>query len=96
MPHEAEPRSAADVQAQLEASLAALQTDTIDLYQYHSWGDEQFFDDDVLAVLLKAKDRGKLRHIGNSVRKKEYLKQIEASVDRSIETIQVVYNRLTR
>lgn len=96
MPHEAEPRSAADVQAQLEASLAALQTDTIDLYQYHSWGDEQFFDDDVLAVLLKAKDQGKIRHVGNSVRKTDYLKQIEASADRSIETIQVVYNRLTR
>jgi len=91
-----EPRSAGDVQAQLEASLAALQTDTIDLYQYHSWGDEQFFDEDVLALLLKLKDQGKIRHIGNSVRKKDYLKQIEASTDRSIEAIQMVYNRLTR
>jgi aryl-alcohol dehydrogenase-like predicted oxidoreductase len=91
-----EPRSADDVQHQLEASLTALQTDTIDLYQYHSWGDEQFFDDDVLALLLKLKDQGKIRHIGNSVRKKDYLKQIAASADRSIEAIQLVYNRLTR
>jgi len=91
-----EPRSADDVQAQLEASLAALQTDRIDLYQYHSWGDDQFFDDDVLAVLHKLRDQGKVRHIGNSVRKKDYLRQIEASADRSIEAIQIVYNRLTR
>jgi len=91
-----EPRSAADIRAQLDASLKALQTETIDLYQYHSWGDDQFRDDEVLAVLLKAKDQGKVRHIGNSVRKKDYLKQIEASSDRSIETVQVVYNRLSR
>lgn len=91
-----EPRSADDVQQQLEASLAALQTDRIDLYQYHSWGDKQFFDDDVLAVLHKLRDQGKVRHIGNSVRKKDYLRQLEASADRSIETIQLVYNRLTR
>lgn len=91
-----EPRSAAEVQAQIDASLAALQTDTIDLYQYHSWGDAQFFDDDVLALLLKLKDKGRIRHIGNSVRKKDYLSQIEVSVQRSVETIQVVYNRLTR
>ena len=91
-----EPRSADDVRAQVEASLAALQTDTIDLYQYHSWGDDQFFDDDVLALLHKLKDQGKVRHLGNSVRKKDYLKQIEASAERSIQAIQIVYNRLAR
>src|ERR1041384_6406519 len=51
----AEPRSPADIQAQLEGSLKALQTDTIDIYQYHSWGEGQFFDEDVQAVLEKAK-----------------------------------------
>lgn len=91
-----EPRSAGDVQAQLEASLAALRTDVIDLYQYHSWGDDQFLDDDVLAVLHKLKDQGKVRHIGNSVRKKDYLQQIAASGSRSIEAVQIVYNRLAR
>ncbi|MFN3167173.1 MAG: aldo/keto reductase [Phycisphaeraceae bacterium] len=91
-----EPRSAEDVQKQLEDSLAALQTDRIDLYQYHSWGDDAFFDDAVLALLHKCKDQGKVRHLGNSVRKKDYLQQVEASKERGIEAIQLIYNRLTR
>src|ERR1700761_8701614 len=44
-----EPRSPAEVRKQLEDSLKALRTDFIDLYQYHSWGDDQFFNDDVNA-----------------------------------------------
>jgi aryl-alcohol dehydrogenase-like predicted oxidoreductase len=91
-----EPRSVEDVQKQLEDSLTALQTDHVDLYQYHSWGDDEFFDDDVLALLHKCKDQGKVRHLGNSVRKKDYLEQIEASKERGIESIQLIYNRLTR
>lgn len=91
-----EPRSSADVLQQFEDSLSALKTDYIDVYQYHSWSDEQFFDDDVLAVLHKLKDQGKVRHVGNSVRKKDYVEQVRASQSRSIETIQVIYNRLTR
>ncbi|PSP25382.1 aldo/keto reductase [Halobacteriales archaeon QH_10_65_19] len=59
-----EPRRPEEVQQQLEDSLNALQTEVIDLYQYHSWGSSQFFDDDVLAVLDKARDAGKIRHIG--------------------------------
>jgi aryl-alcohol dehydrogenase-like predicted oxidoreductase len=92
-----EPRRPEEVQQQLEDSLNALQTEVIDLYQYHSWGSSQFFDDDVLAVLDKARDAGKIRHIGNSVRNKDdQFEQIEASSDRGIEAIQLVYNRLNR
>src|SRR3954454_9623536 len=40
----AEPRSPKDVRQQLEDSLKALRTNHIDLYQYHSWGDDQFLD----------------------------------------------------
>ncbi|MGF1632725.1 MAG: aldo/keto reductase [Phycisphaerae bacterium] len=92
-----EPRSPSDARHQTEASLAALRTDYIDVQQYHSWGEEQFFDDDVLAELNKLKDEGKIRHIANSVGDSEKgLRQIDASSDRGIEAIQIIYNRLDR
>ena len=92
-----EPRSAEDVRKQLEDSLKALRTDRIDLYQYHSWGDDQIFDDDVQAVLLKAKDDGKVRFLGNSVRSKgDPSEQIAQSTGHQIDTIQIIYNRLRR
>jgi aryl-alcohol dehydrogenase-like predicted oxidoreductase len=92
-----EPRSADDVRKQLDDSLTALKTDRIDLYQYHSWGDEQIFADDVQAVLLKAKDEGKVRFLGNSVPGKgDWSAQIKRSTEHQIDTIQIVYNRLRR
>jgi aryl-alcohol dehydrogenase-like predicted oxidoreductase len=92
-----EPRMPADVQTQLEESLRALRTDYIDIHQYHSWGDEQFFNDDVQAVLEKALAAGKVRHLGNSVRGAgDPVPQIEASERKKIEVIQIVYNRLDR
>lgn len=96
MLNRSEPRSPSDVQQQLEDSLKALRTDYIDVYQYHSWGDDEFFDDDVLAMLRKLKEAGKIRHIANSVGKNTNEKQIEASKARDIEAIQIIYNRLQR
>jgi aryl-alcohol dehydrogenase-like predicted oxidoreductase len=81
---------------ELESSLKALRTDYLDIEQYHSWGDDTFFNDDVLAVLARAKDAGKVRHIGNSVSKNDNVKQISASEKMNIETIQIIYNRLDR
>jgi aryl-alcohol dehydrogenase-like predicted oxidoreductase len=91
-----EPRSPKDVLEQCESSLRALRTDYIDLYQYHSWGDDQFFADDVLATLHTLRDEGKIRHIGNSVSNNQNVKQVEASERMQIEAIQIVYNRLDR
>lgn len=91
-----EPRRPEDVLAQLERSLRALRTDHIDIYQYHSWGDEQFFDEDVQAVLEQAKAAGKVRHLGNSVGFNGNLKQVAASRQKQIEVIQIIYNRLDR
>ncbi len=91
-----EPRRPEDVRVQLEESLKALQTDYVDVYQYHSWRDEEFFDDDVLAVLDEMKQAGKVRHIANSVGKNNNVKQVAASAQRRIEAIQIVYNRLDR
>lgn len=91
-----EPRSPADCLTQLEDSLKALRTDYVDLQQYHSWGDNQFFDQDVLAVMHKAKDQGKIRFLGNSVGSNANVKQVEASKKMGIEVIQIIYNRLDR
>jgi aryl-alcohol dehydrogenase-like predicted oxidoreductase len=91
-----EPRQPDDVRRQLDDSLRALQIDHIDLYQYHSWRDSEFFDDDVLAVLNQARDAGKIRHLGNSVTSKYTLEQITSAAERGVEAIQIVYNRLDR
>lgn len=89
-----EPRTPADVVKQTDESLKALRTDYVDLQQYHSWGDNQFFDEDVLATLHKLKDQGKIRHIGNSVSNNRNLQQVSASAKMGIEVIQIIYNRL--
>ncbi len=56
------------VQEHLEGSLRRLKVDQIDLYQVHSVRTPQDVDDrienGVLDVLLKAKEQGKIRHIG--------------------------------
>jgi aryl-alcohol dehydrogenase-like predicted oxidoreductase len=91
-----EPRTPADIIKQTEDSLVALRTSYIDLHQYHSWGDDQFLADDVLAVLQNLKQQGKIRHIGNSVGSNRNVKQIAASKDRGVEAIQIIYNRLDR
>ncbi len=92
-----EPRTAADIVKQLEDSLRALKTDVIDLYQYHSWGDDEVFADDVQAVLLKAKDQGKVRFLGNSVRSKgDATNQVSRCSEHSMDALQIVYNRLRR
>jgi aryl-alcohol dehydrogenase-like predicted oxidoreductase len=91
-----EPRSPQDVITQTEASLKALRTDHLDLQQYHSWGDDRFFDDDVLATLQQLQRQGKVRHIGNSVSSNTNVKQVAASDPRGLQTIQIIYNRLDR
>lgn len=91
-----EPRSPRDIIEQCESSLKALRTDYIDLYQYHSWGDDLFFSDDVLATLHTLRDEGKIRHIGNSVSNNQNVKQLAASQSMQVEAIQIVYNRLDK
>lgn len=91
-----EPRRPSDVIDQLVESLKALRTDHVDLMQYHSWGDDQFFNDGVLEVLLRAKEQGLFRFLGNSVGSNGNVKQVTASRDMQIEAIQIIYNRLDR
>jgi len=91
-----EPRTAADVRTQLEDSLRALQTDYIDLYQYHSWPDQQFANPEVRRVLEDALTAGKVRHVGNSISRNDNAAMAEISAAFHVEAIQVVYNRLNR
>jgi aryl-alcohol dehydrogenase-like predicted oxidoreductase len=90
-------RSGADVVRQLEDSLRALRTDRIDLYQYHSWNNDEVFADDVQAALMKAKDDGKIRFLGNSVQTAgDSSIQVAQCSEHQMDAIQIVYNRLAR
>lgn len=87
---------AADVSKQLDLSLKALQTDYIDLYQFHSGPDESFDNDELWTYLDKQVQAGKIRHLGLSIAKNDNLHQTAGASRVNAKTIQVVYNRLDR
>lgn len=87
---------AAAVLEQLDASLKALKTDYIDLYQFHSGPDAAFDNDELWTLLDKQKQAGKILHLGTSIGSNDNLHQTEASTKVGVEAIQVVYNRLDR
>ena len=90
-------RDLPDVREQLDASLRALRTDYIDIYQFHSVRDNEFDNPSLWDFLKKAKKAGKIRHIGNSIGSTIDLRfQTERSTDADVEVLQVVYNRLER
>ncbi|WJH35001.1 aldo/keto reductase [Paenibacillus sp. CC-CFT747] len=81
---------------QLDGSLKALQTDYIDLYQFHSGPDAAFDNDELWTLLDKQVQAGKIRHLGTSIGSNDNLHQTAASSKIGSESIQVVYNRLDR
>ncbi|ULL19651.1 aldo/keto reductase [Paenibacillus sp. H1-7] len=85
-----------EVLSQLEASLKALKTDYIDLYQFHSGSDEAFDQDELWTLLDKQVQAGKIRHLGTSIGSNDNLHQTAASTKVNSQAIQVVYNRLDR
>jgi aryl-alcohol dehydrogenase-like predicted oxidoreductase len=84
------------VREQLEASLRALRTDYIDLYQFHSGPDEAFNDDDLWRMLDDQVAAGKVRHLGLSIRFTEPGYQVDMARSRHVSVLQVRYNRLDR
>lgn len=89
--------SASAVQQQLEGSLRALRTDVVDLYQFHSGGDDVFDNEELWAMLGKQVQAGKVRHLGISIGSAidaSYQAQRASAVGASV--LQVVYNRLER
>lgn len=88
---------AAQVRQQLEASLRALRSETIDLYQFHSGGDAVFDNDELWTMLAEQVRAGKVRHLGVSVSSKgDPMHQIERATAVGASVIQIVYNRLER
>jgi aryl-alcohol dehydrogenase-like predicted oxidoreductase len=85
-----------DVVKQLEASLRALKTDYIDLYQFHSGPDNSFDQEGLWTMLQEQVKAGKIRHLGISIGSNENIHQTSLATDVKAEAIQVVYNRLDR
>jgi aryl-alcohol dehydrogenase-like predicted oxidoreductase len=88
--------SAKDVLEQLDASLKALRTDYIDIYQFHSGPDNVFDNDELWTALDKQVQAGKIRFLGISIGSNDNLHQTEAASKVNAQVIQVVYNRLDR
>ncbi|TVR05966.1 MAG: aldo/keto reductase [Spirochaetaceae bacterium] len=88
--------SASDVQVQLEDSLRALQTDYVDLYQFHSGGDDVFDNEELWTMLQKQVEAGKVRNLGISIANTISVHQAESALKVGARALQVVYNRLDR
>lgn len=81
---------------QLEESLQALQTDYIDLYQFHSGANEDFDNPQLWEMLAKQVEVGKIRAIGLSITTANPMLQIHKMSEYGISALQVIYNRLSR
>ncbi|MBW7460322.1 aldo/keto reductase, partial [Paenibacillus sepulcri] len=88
--------SVGDVLKQLEESLRSLQTDYIDLYQFHSGPDDKFDNDELWTTLDKQVQAGKIRHLGISIGSNKNIHQTSRATGVGSSAIQVVYNRLDR
>ncbi|MEO9307225.1 MAG: aldo/keto reductase [Nitrososphaera sp.] len=85
---------------QLEESMRALNTDYIDIYQFHSGNNEEFNQHELWSLLNEKVKEGTIRHLGisilNSLVISNDISQIKKASEVNVETIQVVYNRLNR
>jgi myo-inositol catabolism protein IolS len=85
-----------EVVKQLDDSLRALQTDYVDIYQFHSGSDDAFKNDELWTALDKQIKAGKIRHLGISIGSNENIYQTDLASEVNAGVIQVVYNRLDR
>ena len=84
------------VQSQLEDSLRSLQTDYIDLYQFHSGSNQEFDNPDLWEMLARQVETGKIRAVGLSITTANPPLQIQKMSGYGISALQVIYNRLSR
>ncbi len=94
-------RTAKQMQQHLEGSLKRLKVDSIDLYQIHSLQNpedaENRVNNGILDVLIKAKQQGKVKHVGLTGHQNPYalLKMMELAKDTDLlETVQMPVNLL--
>ncbi|HSM24451.1 MAG TPA: aldo/keto reductase [Anaerolineaceae bacterium] len=85
-----------EVQKQLEESLRSLQTDYIDLYQFHSGANQDFDNPDLWDMLAKQVEAGKIRAVGLSITNANPMEQIQKMSEYGISALQIIYNRLSR
>ncbi|MSQ30282.1 MAG: aldo/keto reductase [Dehalococcoidia bacterium] len=86
--------TAANIRAGVENSLRLLQTDYLDLVQFHhSLTEAEFKDDGALQEVLKLRDEGKVRFIGVSGTLPNMSEQIDMGV---FDAFQVPYSALQR
>lgn len=88
--------SASEVVAQLDASLTALGTDRVELYQFHSGSDEVFDNDELWEALRAQVQVGKVRSLGISIANEAGAHQPDRARQVGADAIQLVYNRLQR
>jgi myo-inositol catabolism protein IolS len=79
---------------QLEASLRALQTDYIDIYQFHSGTREQLDNDTLWTMLSKQVQAGKIRYLGISIGQPNQLYQVDRATALGVSVIQTIYNAI--
>jgi aryl-alcohol dehydrogenase-like predicted oxidoreductase len=84
------------VRQTLDDSLRTLGTDHVDIYQFHSGSNEAFDTPGLWEMLAGQVEAGKVRFLGNSVGSNDNIRQVAASADRGISTIQIIYNRIDR
>lgn len=83
-----------EIRVQLEESLRALQTDYVDLYQFHSGPNEAFDNDELWTMLDKQVQAGKIRNLGISIGANDNIHQTAKATEVNAKAIQVVYNRI--
>jgi len=81
------------IKREIEASLARLKTDYIDIYQIH-WPDKKTPLDETLEALCSLKQQGAIRHIGVSNFSISLLETARSQAD--IVSVQEAYNMLQR
>lgn len=86
-----------EVRQTIADSLEALQTDYIDIMQFHSGSDEQFDTPGLWEMLTEEVQSGRVRHLGISVSSGiNYHYQVSQATNVGASTIQIIYNRLDR
>ncbi|MBN1975521.1 MAG: aldo/keto reductase [Sedimentisphaerales bacterium] len=90
------PRDAKRLAECIDQSLRRLQIETIDLYQFHCINNEEVLKRaiDLLPILEKAKEKGKIRHIGATVHGVEFINKV-LDLD-AFETIMIALNFIVR